>query len=133
MKPERLNPGEWAHVLLHSQVGSEYFRCFSELGERTLQEALPIIRNHHERWDGTGYPDGLRENAIPLGARILAVADAYDSLTHDRPHRRSYSPQEAQVILHEGAGSQWDPAIVATLIDLLADPTHGATETGTLQ
>lgn len=133
MKPERLNPGEWAHVLLHSQVGVQYFRCFSELGEQTPQDALPIIRNHHERWDGAGYPDGLRENAIPLGARVLAVADAYDALTHDRPHRRSYSPQEAQAILHEGAGSQWDPAIVATLIDLLADPTHGTTGAGTVQ
>ncbi|MDO8531329.1 MAG: GAF domain-containing protein [Dehalococcoidia bacterium] len=133
MKPGTLNAGEWAHVWLHAPVSAQCFQCVSTLGEHGPSAALPIVRHHHERWDGTGYPDGLRDNAIPLGARVLAVADAYDSLTHDRPHRRRYSQQEAQAILHEGAGSQWDPTIVATLGEILADAEHGGAEADTLQ
>jgi len=133
MKQGSLSSGEWAHVWLHAPVSVQCFQCVSTLGEHGSSAALSIVRHHHERWDGTGYPDGLRDNAIPLGARILAVTDAYEALTHDRPHRRRYSQQEAQAILHEGAGSQWDPAVVAALVETLADIAHGAAETGTVQ
>jgi HD-GYP domain-containing protein (c-di-GMP phosphodiesterase class II) len=79
------------------------------------------VRHHHERWDGQGYPDGLAGEAIPLGARVLAVADTFDALTSDRPYRRGMSVERAVVILREGAGTQWDPAVVSAMLDLLRE------------
>jgi HD-GYP domain-containing protein (c-di-GMP phosphodiesterase class II) len=77
-----------------------------------------MIRHHHERHDGAGYPDGLAGSDIPLGARITAVADAWDALTHERPYRPQRSPSQAAQVLREGAGTQWDPAYVDLLLEL---------------
>lgn len=96
-----------------------FFTCFHAVAEAGLAHILMLIRHHHENWDGAGYPDGLRGEQIPLGARILAVADAYDALTHARPHRRAYTPEDARRIINEGAGRQWDPTVVAALMDAL--------------
>lgn len=90
--------------------------CSSMTG---LQYILPYIRHHHERFDGTGYPDELKGLEIPLGARILAVADGYDALTHDRPHRKAYSPEQAKEILLKNAGIQWDPDLVKAFCEIL--------------
>jgi putative two-component system response regulator len=79
-------------------------------------DVLPIIRHHHEWFDGRGYPDGLRGHEIPLHARIVAVCDAYDALVHDRPYRPSRSAEEAIRILAGGAGRQWDPRLVSLFI-----------------
>jgi HD-GYP domain-containing protein (c-di-GMP phosphodiesterase class II) len=76
---------------------------------------LPIIRHHHERFDGDGYPDGLRGHDIPKLARILAVCDAYDALTSERPYRQQRTVAEAMAILFDGAGKQWDPEVVDLL------------------
>jgi HD-GYP domain-containing protein (c-di-GMP phosphodiesterase class II) len=76
---------------------------------------LPIIRHHHERYDGTGYPDGLRGEQIPRLARIVSVCDAYDSMVNDRPYRPRRSTEEAMAILSSGAGAQWDPNVVSLL------------------
>jgi HD-GYP domain-containing protein (c-di-GMP phosphodiesterase class II) len=73
---------------------------------------LPIIRHHHERFDGGGYPDGLRGYEIPQTARILAVCDAFDALVNDRPYRKRRTVDDALAILADGAGTQWDPEIV---------------------
>jgi putative two-component system response regulator len=87
-------------------------------GERICQplrfgaEVGPIVRNHHERWDGTGYPDGLAGEAIPLGARIVAIADAFDAMTTDRPYHRAGSIASALDELRHFAGIQWDPHLV---------------------
>lgn len=81
-------------------------------------EVLAIVRSHHERWDGAGYPDGLAGEAIPMGARILAVADSYDAMTSARPYRPGMAPERALKILHEGAKTQWDPAAVAAFLTL---------------
>jgi putative two-component system response regulator len=95
------------------------------IGERIVQplrlagQIAPIVRGHHERWDGGGYPDGLAGEAIPRGARIVAVLDTYDVLTAPRPYKQIYSQEAALDILDAGAGSQWDPAIVAAVIDCL--------------
>jgi HD-GYP domain-containing protein (c-di-GMP phosphodiesterase class II) len=95
-------------------------------GERICQSlqslafALPVIRHHHERFDGAGYPNGLAGGDIPLGARIAAVADAWDALTHERPYRPQQSPAQAAQVLREGAGMQWDPVFVDVLLDLHA-------------
>jgi HD-GYP domain-containing protein (c-di-GMP phosphodiesterase class II) len=76
-----------------------------------------MIRHHHERYDGTGYPDRLAREDIPLLARILSVCDAYDALINDRPYRDHLSQDQAVAILQEGAGVQWDPQIVQLVID----------------
>ncbi len=78
-----------------------------------LTEALSLVRYHHETWEGTGYPDGLSGEQIPLLARIFAVADTYDAITSDRPYRDARSPEEALAIIREEAGRQFDPAVVA--------------------
>ena len=80
-----------------------------------LQREIPIVRHHHEHWDGQGYPDGLSGRAIPLGARILAVADAFDAITSDRPYRPSRTVAEAVGIIREESGRQFDPAMVDAL------------------
>jgi HD-GYP domain-containing protein (c-di-GMP phosphodiesterase class II) len=86
------------------------------------------VRHHHERWDGAGYPDGLAGEAIPRGARILAVADTFDALTSDRPYRAGMSVEQALRILRQGAGEQWDPEIVEALVTHChgAEPAHEA-------
>jgi diguanylate cyclase (GGDEF)-like protein/putative nucleotidyltransferase with HDIG domain len=83
---------------------------------RFLERELPLVRHHHERWDGKGYPDGISGHGIPRGARILAVADAFDALTSDRPYRRAVEVAEALRVLIEGAGTQFDPDVVDALV-----------------
>ena len=87
---------------------------------------VPTVRHHHEAWDGSGYPDGLKGESIPLGARILAVADAYDALTSDRPYRAGFDRTRALAVLRNGAGTSWDPAVVAALLTHLEPDSHGA-------
>jgi HD-GYP domain-containing protein (c-di-GMP phosphodiesterase class II) len=115
-KPGPLSPPEWAQVKLHPQKTVEFLRMFS-----FLQPALPLIRGHHERWNGKGYPDGLSGEDIPLGARILSVVDAYDAMTSERPYRPKLSHQEAIEQLKRDAGIQWDPRVVETLIQVLTE------------
>lgn len=96
------------------------------IGERIVQPLRmaaavgPIVRHHHERWDGRGYPDGLARDSIPLGARIVAVADAFDAMTTTRPYNRVLSMAEAAERLRNGAGVFWDPSVVATFLDWLS-------------
>ncbi|MBI4299549.1 MAG: GAF domain-containing protein [Chloroflexi bacterium] len=116
LKQARLTPPEWTEVTRHSEKGEELIRLLG-----FLEGALPIVRGHHERFDGEGYPDNLAGETIPLGARILAVADAYDALTTTRPYRRAFSHDEAVDMLQNGAGTQWDPEIVETFLGLLAE------------
>jgi len=83
------------------------------LGVAFLQgEGLKIVRSHHERWDGRGYPDGLFKEEVPLGARIFAVADALDAMTSDRPYRRAMSWQSARAEIVAQSGRQFDPSII---------------------
>jgi HD-GYP domain-containing protein (c-di-GMP phosphodiesterase class II) len=77
------------------------------------------VRHHHERWDGKGYPDGLAGEAIPLGARIIAVIDAFDAMTSARPYAQPLSTADALARIEAGAGTRWDPAVVAALIECL--------------
>src|SRR5437762_9189281 len=91
----------------HADEGA---RIIDRLG--FLNDAVPAIRHHHERFDGAGYPDRLRAEEIPLGARIIFVADAYDAMTSERVYRKPFSPREALEELDRCSGSQFDPAIV---------------------
>ncbi len=104
-----LNPQEWEIMRQHTIRGEEICRPM-----KSLAPVLPIIRSHHERWDGTGYPDGLRGERIPLLARILQVADIYDALTTARPYKPAYSHDEALRVLMEEAARGWrDPELVS--------------------
>jgi putative two-component system response regulator len=106
-KPRKLTPEEFAIIKQHPEIGERICRPL-----RFGAEISPIVRGHHERWDGGGYPDGLAGEAIPLGARIVAVADAFDAMTTDRPYRKALALEKAWKILREGAGTQWDAAVV---------------------
>jgi len=113
-KPSSLSAGEWQTMRRHPVIGEQICRRL-----RTLQPVLPIIRNHHERWDGSGYPDGLRGTGIPLLARVLQLADIYDALTTVRPYKRAYSPEEALGIMQEETGRGWrDPEIMELFLRL---------------
>lgn len=106
-KPGELTPEERAEIQQHAAVGAD---IVSRLD--AYKPSVPIIRHHHERWDGSGYPDQLTGEAIPLGARIIAVADAFDAMTSDRVYRAALSPEVAFSELRKGAGAQFDPQLV---------------------
>ncbi len=98
---------------------------------RSLSKVVELIRHHHERFDGSGYPSGLKGEAIPLGARILAVVDTYDSMVTDRPYRKRLSVEETTAELKRSAGIQHDPQVVNAFLQLLdqkeqrLSPTQG--------
>jgi HD-GYP domain-containing protein (c-di-GMP phosphodiesterase class II) len=107
-KSSSLTEEEYSLVRRHPVIGSEILRDIDFLGEGKL-----VVRHHHERWDGRGYPDGLEGDTIPLAARVFAVADALDALTTDRPYRPASSFADARREVLRGAGSQFDPVVVA--------------------
>jgi HD-GYP domain-containing protein (c-di-GMP phosphodiesterase class II) len=92
---------------------------------RSATRYLPIVRHHHERIDGGGYPDHLRGGEIPLGARIAAISDGWDAMTSDRPYRIGLEPDEAMRRVLAGAGSQWDAHLVELFVELVGDGTIG--------
>ena len=106
-KPGKLTDDEWRIMRIHPDIGARIVE-----GIPFLQETLPVIRYHHERWDGSGYPVGLKEDDIPIQARIFAVADVFDALTSSRTYRNKSSPDEAMQYLKEQSGSLFDPDIV---------------------
>ncbi len=106
-KPAELSAEERQEIEQHPAIGAE---IVSRL--EAYRQSIDTIRHHHERWDGTGYPDGLKGERIPLGARIIAVADAFDAMTSDRVYRAALSMDEAMAELRKGRGTQFDPQIV---------------------
>ena len=115
-KPDSLTPEERLLMNEHTTIGGDIIAHFS-----LFVDGSAIVRAHHERYDGFGYPDGLAGTKIPLGARIVAVADAFDAMTSDRPYRKALSLSEAIERLTAGSGSQWDPDLVGLLLSLLSD------------
>lgn len=113
LKPGPLSPNEWTIMRTHPVVGRR-------LIERIpfLRGAVPIVHHHHEKWDGTGYPLGLRGAAIPLGARIFAVADALDAMTVDRPYSKAISYEQARNEIQRCAGTHFDPHVVTTFLSI---------------
>ncbi|MBW8056510.1 MAG: response regulator [candidate division NC10 bacterium] len=125
LKAGPLTPEEWKIMRLHPVVGERICQPL-----RSLRLVLPIIRHHHERWDGSGYPDGLAEEAIPLTARILQIVDVFDALIADRPYRALLSPAEATTIIQEEAGKGWyEPKLLAEFIALI-NSDGGSLKTG---
>jgi len=110
-KPDRLTAAEYEAMKLHTVKGDEILATCAD-----LQQVRPIVRSHHERWDGKGYPDGLAGEAIPLLARIVAVADAFDAITSDRPYRKGLVPDVGFAELARQSGKQFDPACAAAFL-----------------
>lgn len=114
LKPGALTPEERKAVELHPRIG---FRMVQRVP--ALRAIAPAVLHHHERIDGAGYPSGLRGDAIPLEARIVAVADCFSAMTQDRPYRKAMSREDACEELIRGAGTQWDPAVVEVFVEEL--------------
>ena len=121
LKPGPLDEAEFAIMRTHSSEGE---RICASL--RSVSQFLPLIRHHHERFDGGGYPDRLRGAAIPIGARIVAIADSWDAMLSDRPYRPGLGRSEALARLRAGSGTQWDPGYVEVFIGLLDQGTIDA-------
>src|SRR3954451_1345730 len=126
-KPAALTSAEWRTVVQHPRIGQVILEHVA-----AVRDSVPIILHHHERYAGHGYPYGLRAKEIPLGARIVAIADAYDAMTHDRPYKRAISHDAAIAELRLHAGTQFDPELIGVFCDLYAstapvpDPTIAA-------
>jgi HD superfamily phosphodiesterase len=109
-KPGKLSQEEWQEIQRHAAIGGQIIEHLA-----IYREQATIVRNHHERWDGNGYPDGLAEQEIPFGSRVIAVADAFDAMTSDRAYRSGMSAEVAMSIIVEQSGRQFDPQVVAAL------------------
>jgi putative nucleotidyltransferase with HDIG domain len=116
VKPAKLDDGEYAQMKIHSAEGA---RIVGKLGR--LREAVPIIRHHHERWDGGGYPDGLAGTHIPLEAAVVGLADAWDAMTTDRPYHRALTPHEAFAEIRAGRATQFAPVVVDAFLAAAAE------------
>lgn len=112
-KPTALSETEWAVMKRHPEFGAQIIA-----GIPFLEEVARIVRHHHERWDGMGYPNGLKGDRIPLGARIFAVGDSFDAMTSDRPYRRALLIDAAREEIRRCGGSQFDPAVVTAFLSI---------------
>lgn len=106
-KPGAFTPEEWAEMSKHPEIG---YRMLKDID--FLRSALPVVLHHHERWDGRGYPHGLKGEAIPLEARLFAIADAFDAITSERPYKKAFTYQEAVTRILADRGTHFDPAVV---------------------
>jgi putative nucleotidyltransferase with HDIG domain len=116
VKPAKLDYWEYARMKMHSAEGA---RIVGKLGR--LRETVPIIRHHHERWDGKGYPDGLAGEEIPLEAAIVGLADSWDAMTTDRPYHRALTPDEAVAEIRDGRATQFSPVVVEAFLAAAAE------------
>jgi putative two-component system response regulator len=115
-KPSPLTEKEWAEVREHPAIGARIVQSM-----HLAQRIAPIVRSHHERWDGRGYPDGLKGKEIPIGARIVALVDVYDAMATDRSYRAALLPEAIRAELEQNAGKQFDPDLTALLLRLLEE------------
>jgi HD-GYP domain-containing protein (c-di-GMP phosphodiesterase class II) len=117
LKPGPLDGAEWKCMACHPEWGAELLRHLPG-----CEGVASIVRHHHERWDGGGYPDGLERRDIPPASRLIGVCDAYAAMVADRPYRPALHPLAARERLREGAGSQFDPDAVDALLEALLPP-----------
>jgi HD-GYP domain-containing protein (c-di-GMP phosphodiesterase class II) len=115
-----LTDEEWAIMRTHPVLGAQILSPV-----KFLRPALPIVEAHHEKWDGSGYPRGLKGEDIPLGARIFALVDAFDAMTSDRPYRRAKSFEQAVDQIASASGTQFDPEVVRGFVELCEDSDKG--------
>jgi len=122
-KPGRLTPAEFEKMKIHPIVGAEILERV-----RFPYPVVPIVRSHHEWWNGAGYPDGLKGEEIPIGARVLTAVDCFDALVSDRPYRKAMSADDAMALLKNLSGTQFDPAVVVVLESVYRDLEKKAQE-----
>ncbi len=120
MKPGKLTAEEFEVMKTHTLIGAENLQSVYEKYPHNsfIKMGIAIARWHHERWDGSGYPDGLAGEEIPIVARIMSLVDVYDALRSERPYKESYSRQKARGIIIEGSGAQFDPSIIRVFLDV---------------
>ena len=124
-KHGKLTPEEYEIVKKHVSYGSEIISKMQDIDNKAfLSVAYNIVRYHHEKWDGTGYPEGLKEDAIPLEARIMAIADVYDALISQRQYKDALPEKEAIEIIKNGKGSHFDPNIVDLFLNVVSDKSR---------
>lgn len=119
-KPASLSKDEFDAMKMHPVIGGELFSYLEErIPDKDFAHVASLMaRYHHERWDGTGYPEGLKGEEIPLVARIMSIVDVYDALTSRRPYKEPYSHEKTMTMIAESSGSQFDPALVAEFLDI---------------
>ncbi len=117
LKPGKLTDEEYEEIKRHAAIGADLIANLE-----MYRRSAPIVRHHHERWDGRGYPDGIASDEIPLGARIIAVADSFDAMTSDRPYRRAMSFGVALAEIRRNSGIQFDPQIVEAFEQAMREP-----------
>jgi diguanylate cyclase (GGDEF)-like protein/PAS domain S-box-containing protein len=113
-KRSKLTKKEFDEIKKHPQIAADIIRPI-----QFMHDIVPLVLYHHERWDGKGYPAGLKKEEIPIGARVIAIADVYQALTSDRPYRKAYHKKEAVDIVKGGSGTQFDPAVVSAFMKLV--------------
>lgn len=118
-KPAPLTEEEWDLMRAHPELGAQMLER-----QGFCSAVVKIVRYHHERWDGGGYPAGLIGRQIPIGARVLAVVDGFDAMTSDRPYRRAMRLDEAAHNLRDGSGTQWDPEVVEAFLRMAIPPLY---------
>lgn len=118
-KPSPLTAAEWEVMQMHPIIGAQILAPI-----KFLQRAIPIVESHHERWDGEGYPRGLKGEQIPLAARIFSVVDTFDAITSDRPYRKALSVEQAVEEMEKHAGAQHDPEVVREFVALCRESTE---------
>lgn len=122
-KPSALTGEEWEIMREHAAAGQRILMQIPSLARCAI-----IVRAHHERYDGTGYPDGLAGISIPFEARVVAVADAFHAMISERPYRKPIAPRQALAILREGRGTQWDPDVVDAMLSMFVRTTAAPTK-----
>ena len=127
LKEGKLTEAEFDQIKLHPVLGEAILKQIQPC--QTMAPLLPGVRSHHERFDGHGYPDGLSGEEIPLFGRLIAVADAFDAMTSDRPYRKGMPVEKALAILEDGKGTQWDPVFVTLFLDWMRE-REGNTRVG---
>jgi putative nucleotidyltransferase with HDIG domain len=115
-KAKKLTADEYSHIKNHPFMGAQILKPI-----KSLQEVIPIVYHHHERYDGQGYLDGLQKDEIPIGARILCVADSFEAMTSDRPYHKGLQKHEAMTVLRQETGSQFDPQVVDAFLEVLQE------------
>ena len=118
LKPGKLDPDEWVVMKSHAPMGAEILSG-GKSGLMKMSESIAMT--HHEKWDGSGYPEGLKEENIPLEGRIVAVADVFDALTSERPYKKAWSVEKSVVLIEEESGKHFDPQVALAFITILPD------------
>lgn len=131
LKDSKLSDAEFSEIKKHPEIGANIVQQVQGFSEMTV--VIEGIMYHHERYDGYGYPTGIKENNIPLFGRIIAVADAFDAMTSNRPYRKGMPFENALRIIEDGKGVQWDPEISSLFVDLIRQGVFNETSSGAVQ